>query len=60
MNIWAISNKNQFTNLNSFFELKTKILEDPKTLIKFKAVFVFTEEVNERIALFTEVQPASF
>lgn len=49
-----------FTYLYGFLELKTEILKDPKTFIKLKAVFVFTEEVNKCIALFTEVQPASF
>ncbi len=46
--------------LYGFFELQAEILENFKALIQFEGVFVFTEEVNEGITLFAQVQPAKF
>lgn len=45
-------------HLDSLFELETEVLEDAEALIQHEGVLVFTEEVNKRISLLPQVQPA--
>lgn len=46
------------TDLYSFVEFNAEVLKDPETLIQLEGVLVFTKEIDESVALFSQFQPA--
>lgn len=46
------------TNLDSFVELYAEVLKDAEALVQLKCVLVLTEEIDESVSLFTQLQPA--